>query len=178
MALKATIFKAELQLSDIDRSHFRDYALTIARHPSESDERMMARVVAFARHASERLEFTKGLCADDEPELWSKDLTGAIELWIDLGQPEERRVRRACGRAREVVIYGYHGRAFDIWWEQNQAALAGLENLRVYSLPAEAVKALAGLVRRTMRLQCTLQEGQLWLSDEEQTVLVEPEVRK
>ena len=99
MALKATIFKAELQVSNVDRNYYGDHALTIARHPSETDERMMVRVLAFALHAHPALAFGKGIGADDEPDLWQKDLTGAVDLWIDVGQPDDRRIRRACGRA-------------------------------------------------------------------------------
>ena len=104
MALKATIFKAELQIADMDRNYYHDHALTIARHPSETDERMMVRLLAYALHADETLSFGKGLSTDDEPDLWQKDLTGAIELWIDVGQPDEKRIRKACGRARQVFV--------------------------------------------------------------------------
>ncbi len=117
MALKATIFKVELQVADMDRSYYGDHALTIARHPSETDERMMLRVLAFALHAGPDLAFGKGLSTDDEPDLWQRDLTGAIALWIDVGQPDEKLLRRACGRAREVVVYAY-GRGVDLWWDR------------------------------------------------------------
>src|SRR5690242_18259904 len=105
MALKATIFKADLNIADMDRDYYGDHALTIARHPSETDERMMVRVFAFARHAHERLQFTKGLSADDEPDLWQKSLSDEIELWIDVGQPDEKRVRKACNRSQRVALY-------------------------------------------------------------------------
>ncbi|MCP3669955.1 MAG: YaeQ family protein, partial [Gammaproteobacteria bacterium] len=105
MALKATIFKTEIQVTDMDRNHYQNYAFTIARHPSETDERMLARLLAFSMHAEESLTFTKGLSTDDEPDLWQKSLSGEIELWIDLGQPDEKRIRRACGRARQVVVF-------------------------------------------------------------------------
>jgi uncharacterized protein YaeQ len=109
MALKATIFKAELSVADIDRGVYRDHALTIARHPSETDERMMVRLLAFALHADERLEFGRGLSAEDEPDLSRRDLTGTLEQWIEVGLPDEREVRKACGRAREVFVYAYGG---------------------------------------------------------------------
>jgi len=157
MALKATIFKADLQVADMDRNHYGSHSLTIARHPSETDERMMVRLLAFALHADEALAFTKGLSTDEEPELWQKDLTGSIELWIELGQPDERRIRKACGRARKVVVYNYGGRAAEIWWQQNAERLGALENLRVIDLPADSARALAALARRTMSLTCTIQ---------------------
>lgn len=174
MALTATIFKADLQIADMDRNYYADHALTLARHPSETDERMMVRLLAFALHAGEALQFTKGLCADDEPALWERSLDEEIRLWIDVGLPDARRLRRACGRAREVVLYTYGGRTAGQWWERNARELQRLDNLRVFDLPQEATRALAGLVSRTMRLQCTVQEGQVWLGNAEATVLIEP----
>ena len=105
MALSATIFKIDLNIADMDRNYYADHRLVIARHPSETDERMMVRVLAFACHASDSLQFTRGLSSDeDEPDIWDKDLTGNIETWIDVGQPDPKRVRKACGRARQVFI--------------------------------------------------------------------------
>ena len=173
MALKATIFKAELQIADMDRNYYHDHALTIARHPSETDERMMVRVLAYALHASETLAFGKGLSTDDEPDLWQKDLTGAIELWIDVGQPDEKRIRRACGRAREVYVYSYGGHGAAIWWNQAGAKLERNRNLAVVSVPAAASQALAKLARRNMQLHCTIQDQQVWLGDAEHRVQVE-----
>ena len=177
MALKATIFKALLQIADMDRNYYHDHALTLARHPSETDERMMVRLLAFALHAHEALSFANGLSTDDEPDLWQKDLTGAIELWIDVGLPEERAIRKACGRAGQVCIYSYGGRAADIWWEQCRSKLERSRNLTVFNLPADASKALAGLAQRNMQLQCTIQEGQIWLADKDQSVLVDVTAR-
>jgi uncharacterized protein YaeQ len=173
MALKATIFKADLQIADMDRNYYHEHALTIARHPSETDERMMLRVLAYALHASETLSFGKGLSADDEPDLWQKDLTGAIELWIDVGQPDERRIRRACGRARRVFVYNYGGQGAVIWWNQIGSKLERSGNLTVVSVPATASQALAKLARRSMRLNCTIQDGQVWLADAEERVQVD-----
>ena len=119
MALKSTVVKAELQVSDLDRHYYATHNLTVAQHPSETDERLMVRLLAFALFAEERLEFGRGLSQDDEPDLWLKELTGEIDLWIDLGQPEEARIRKACGRARRAVVVTYSGRSADIWWEKN-----------------------------------------------------------
>lgn len=174
MALKATIFKAELQIADMDRNYYRDHALTIARHPSETDERMMVRLLAYALHASDALTFGKGLSADDEPDLWCKDLTGAIELWIDVGQPDEKRIRRACGRAREVFVYSYGGQGAAIWWDQIGSKLERNGNLTVVSVPTASSQALAKLARRNMQLHCTIQDQQIWLGDSEDRVQVEP----
>ena len=178
MAQNATIFKVTLEIADVDRAYYHDHALTIARHPSETDERMMVRLLAFARHADAALAFGRGLGTDDEPDLWRKDLTGAIDVWIDVGQPDERRIRRAAGRAGAVVVYSYGGRSAGLWWKEAGAGLDRLANLTVVNLPSAATRALAGLVRRTMRLQCTMQDGQIWVADSEQSVAIELEVLK
>jgi len=178
MALNATIFKAELQIADMDRHYYRDHALTIARHPSETDERMMVRVLAFARHADEALLFGKGLSSDDEPDLWQKDLTGAIRVWIDVGLPDEKRTRRACGRADEVFIYSYGGRGADLWWQQTHGKLDRMANLTVVNLPFSIMQALAKLAQRTMQLQCTIQEGQVWIADAAQRIEVDLTILK
>jgi len=171
MALKSTIFKAALQIADMGRGYYADHPLIIARHPSETDERMMLRVLAFALHADPGLSFGKGLSADDEPDLWNRDLTGAIRLWIDVGQPDEKRVRRACGRAHEVVVYTY-GRGADLWWGRSQAALERMQNLRVMRVPVATSQGLAKLAQRTMQLQCTIQDGHVWLGDKDGAVEV------
>lgn len=178
MALKATIFKAELQIADMDRGHYGDHALTIARHPSETDERMMVRVLAFALNAADGPAFTKGLSTGDEPDLWIINPTGTIERWIEVGQPDERRLRRACGRARRVVVYSYGGRAAGTWWLQNAEALGRLGNLEVVDLPGTAAAELATLASRTMRLSCTVQDGEIWLDDGERQVHLSPVRRK
>ncbi len=177
MALKSTIFKIELHIADLDRNYFQTHALTLARHPSETDARMMVRVVAFMLHAHEALEFGKGLSTEDEPDLWRKDLTGAIEQWIDVGLPEERRLRRACGRAAHVSVVTYGGRTAELWWEQNQSQLTKLDKLTVINLPQVQVEVLAAWVTRTMQINCTVQEGELWLVIEGETLHLVPEVR-
>ena len=173
MALKATIFKVELRIVDMDRAYYHDHALTIARHPSETDERMMARVLAFALHAHEALIFANGMSVDDEPDLWQKDLTGAIELWIDVGQPDEKRIRKACGRATAVFIYSYSGHSAVVWWGQVSGKLERVKNLTVINLPPAAIQSLATLAQRSMQFQCTIQDRQIWISDEKDTVHID-----
>jgi len=173
MASNATIFKAMLQIADMDRNYYQDHALTLARHPSETDERMMARLLAFVRHAHEALVFGRGISAENEPDLWQKDLTGNIELWIEVGQPDEKEIRRACGRAQQVCLYTYGGRGADLWWTQNREKLERVGNLTVMNLPLDASRALAGLAQRSMQLQCTLQEGQIWLGNGNDVVQIE-----
>jgi len=164
MALKATICKAELNIADMDRGYYADHALTLAQHPSENDERLMLRLLAFVLHAHEYLAFTKGLSDPDEPDLWQKDLTGAIDVWIDLGQPDEKRVLKACGRSRQVVVVTY-GNAAPIWWEGIAPKLERARNLSVQRLVASGDTPLAGFAQKNMTLQCTVQDGQIWLSD-------------
>jgi uncharacterized protein YaeQ len=172
MALKATICKASLQVADMDRNYYADHALTIARHPSETDERMMARILAFALNAHERLEFGKGLSEQDEPDLWQKDLTGLVEHWIEVGQPDDKRVLRACGRAGRVSVYAYGNRA-DLWWKPIAEKVERAKNLAVWRIPVEAVQAVGMLAERSMQLQCTVQEGQVYFSAGEKTVQLE-----
>lgn len=172
MALKATIFKATLQIADMDRNYYAEHLLTIARHPSETDERMMVRVLVFALHAQEHLELGKGLSDPDEPDLWRKDLTGLIEEWIELGQPDDRNVIRACGRARQVFVYGFN-RSAEPWWQLAEPKLARAKNLTVRRITtATPEPTLASLAQRTMQLHCTIQDGQVWLGDGERTVAV------
>ena len=178
MALKSTIFKAELQVSDLDRNHFATHSLTIARHPSETDERMMMRVLAFALNADEALEFGRGLSAEGEPDLVKRDLTGAIDLWIDVGLPDEREVRKAAGRANEVKVYLYGGRSAAQWWTQNEAALARLRNLSVLEIPASVAGTVTSLAERNMRIDCTIQDSQMWLAANGDTLHFEPVVLK
>jgi uncharacterized protein YaeQ len=176
MALNATIFKADLQIADMDRHYYNSHALTIARHPSETDERMMVRVLAFARHAHEALSFAKGLSDNDEPDIWQKDLTGAIDLWIEVGQPEEKRILKACGRADQVVLYTYGGHGASIWWNQISPKLARLKNLTVINVAPATTQALAGMAQRNMQLQCTVEDGDIWLGSNDGTVQVEMSV--
>jgi len=175
MALKSTVFKAELTISDMDRNYFQEHSLTIARHPSENDERMMVRILAFALHAHEHLSFTKGIgsTSAEEPDIWQKDLTGDVDVWIEVGQPDEKRIKKACKRAKEVFIYTYSGRGADVWWEQMKGKVGRFQNLKVRSLTHAQCKLLSELAERTMQLQFTVQDRQIWVSSESNTVQIE-----
>jgi uncharacterized protein YaeQ len=175
MAIKATVFKATLQIADMDRHYYADHSLTLARHPSETDERMMVRLLAYALYADYALTFGKGISSDDEPDLWQKDLTGAIERWIEVGLPDERIIRKACGRAKQVVVISY-GRAADIWWNENRDKLQRLNNLTVLKLDSGTTLALAALASRTMQLQCTIQEGHIMMTSDAGMIEVEPKL--
>jgi uncharacterized protein YaeQ len=174
MALKSSIHKTALNVADMDRHVYDDFSFTIARHPSETDERMMLRIMAFALHASQQLEFGKGISTDDEPDLWQKSLSGEIELWIDLGTPDASRLRKACGRSLEVVLYCYGGRTVPVWWEKNRRELKRPRNLSVFSIDDEACAELAAMARANMELQCTIEDGEAWISDNQQRVLLAP----
>ncbi len=177
MALNATIHKVELQISDMDRNYYATHALTLARHPSETEERLMVRLLAFALYASERLEFGKGLSDEDEPALWRKAYTDEIELWIDVGHPDETRIRKACGRSRQVVVINYGGHVAELWWNKVGAALVRHKNLTVLDIPVSTVADLVALLQRGMRLQCLIQDGELQLLSDADAVAVDPVVR-
>ncbi len=179
MALKATIHKANLQIADMDRSLYVDHAVTIARHPSETDERMMVRLLALALHLPSdnkrgRLELASGLSDTDEPDLWQKDLTGQIVHWIDIGQPDDRRILKACGRAERVTVIAYSP-GTPIWWRGIAGKLARTRNLEVWQLPAEQSGELATLAQRGMQLQVTVQDGTVWVGDGKRSVEIHPQ---
>lgn len=173
MASNATIYKAVLQIADMDRQYFQDHALTLARHPSETEERMMIRLLAFALHADEALSFGRGVSTEDEPALWQRDLTGAIDYWIEIGQPDEKLLRQACGRSKQVILYTYGARSAEVWWANQRSTLDRLKNLAVTLLPMESVRALAEMARPTMQLQWTIQDGHIWIADCPQTLHLE-----
>lgn len=176
MALKSTIYKIDLQIADMDRHYYASHNLTLARHPSETDERLMVRLIAFILYANEALSFGKGLSDDDEPDLWQKDLTGAISLWIDVGLPDEREIRKACGRSAQVVVVLYGGRVADMWWENNSKALLKLNNLTVINLPD--TQEIADAASRGMNISATIQDGQILLGHESGSVEINPVVLK
>jgi uncharacterized protein YaeQ len=165
MALKATIYKATVNVADLDRNQFLDTTLTLARHPSETQERMMLRLLAWLKLADERLQFTRGLSAEDEPEAWLLNDHLGIDLWIELGLPDERRIKKACSQSKDVALFTYNDRAAQIWWQQNQTKLAGFKNLSIWYLDDEQLAKLSEFATRTMALQATIQDGTIWLSD-------------
>ena len=173
MASNATIYKAALQIADMDRQYFQDHALTLARHPSETEERLMVRVLAFALHADEALVFGRGVGAEGEPALWQRDETGTIDLWIEIGQPDEKTLRQACSRSTQVVVYVYGARSAEAWWEHQRPSLDRLKNLSVTLLPMESVRVLGEMARPSMQLQWTIQDGHIWIADGTQTLHIE-----
>jgi len=174
MALRATIYKAEIHVADNDRAYYGSHAVTVARHPSETDERLMVRLLAYALlvDGDEGLAFTRGLSETDEPDLWRLDLTGAIRQWIEVGLPDERRILRACGRAEEVIVFAY-GRGAEVWWAGVRDRVARAGNLTVYALPAEATRALAELAERGMSLNVNVTDRSAWVSTDRGEATVE-----
>jgi uncharacterized protein YaeQ len=175
MALKATVYKVQLNIADMDRGYYADHALTLACHPSETEERLMVRILTFALYASADLQFTRGLSSEDEPDLWQKDLTGAIVHWIELGLLDESRIRKGAHRAERVTVVTYGERAPHIWWEKIRGSLARFDNLTVLHLPATATAALVPELSRSMQMQVSVQDGSLWVSVNQAQVEVRPE---
>ena len=182
MALKSTIFKANLQIADIDNNYYADHTLTLARHPSETDERMMVRLCALALQAHTlsslcngdgTLAFGAGLSDPDEPDVWLRDFTGLTRVWIEVGQPEDKPLIKACGKSDQVVLYSFN-HAAEVWWRGMESKLSRPQNLRVYRVPTLASQALIPLAQRSMQLQATVQEGVLTLGDASRTVDIEP----
>ena len=182
MATKSTIFKANLQIADIDHGYYADHALTLARHPSETDERMMVRLCALALQAHRlqtvcggdgTLAFGAGLSDPDEPDVWLRDFTGLTRLWIEVGQPEDKPLNKACNKADSVVLYAF-GQAADIWWRSIETKLTRLKNLEVWRIPSVTALELKPLAQRNMALQATVQEGSLMLGDGVHNVHIEP----
>ncbi|BBL99980.1 YaeQ family protein [Microbulbifer sp. GL-2] len=178
MALKATIFKSKVQIADMDRDYYAEHQLTLARHPSETDERMMVRLLAFAHNAADSLEFTRGLSSDEEADLWQKNLSGEIDLWIEVGLPTEERLRKASNRAARVLVYSYGRRTAPVWWHKLESPLARFDNLRVYHLAAEATEQLAAMAERNMDFSITIQDGHIWLADGTNNAEITPEIWK
>ena len=165
MALKATIYKAMVNVADLDRNQFLDATLTLARHPSETQERLMLRLLAWIKHAHERLQFTRGLSAEEEPDAWLRNDHLGIDLWIEMGLPDERRIKKACTQAAEVALFAYNSRAAEIWWQQNKSKCTQYSNLSVWYLDDEQLAQLSAFAERTMNFQATIQDGAIWLSD-------------
>lgn len=175
MALKPTIYKVDLNLSDIDRNHFANYPLTLALHPSENLERLSARLLAFCFNADEQLSFSRGLSTADEPALWNVSLDDRIVQWIDVGQPEPERLKKACGRSEQVSVYAF-GRGVETWWDLNSAAIAALTKVSVQRIPQSSIEQLAASWQRTLSLDVTITEGIAYINIGDESLQVTPEV--
>jgi uncharacterized protein YaeQ len=178
MAQNATIYKVELGVSDMDRHYYETHKLTVAKHPSETDERLMVRLLAFALNADEHLEMTKGLSTDDEPDIWQKSLSGELDVWIALGLPSEKVLRQSCAKSGKVIVYAYGGRPAEVWWDKVKGSTTRFDNLTVLGLSEAETTALAGLASRAMKMQVNIQDGEVMVSVDEGMVYVTPEVWK
>lgn len=174
MAQKATIYKVELSVSDMDRHYYETHKLTVAKHPSETDERLMVRVLAFALNAHEHLEMTKGISTDDEPDIWQKSLGGELDLWVALGLPSEKVLRQSCGRASKVIVYSYGGRTAEMWWEKIKNSTIRFTSLQVMNLSGKDTRDLGDLANRSMKLQVNIQDGEVMISFDDNIVYVTP----
>jgi len=175
MATKSTVIKVKLAIADMDRHYYQTHSLTLARHPSENDQRLMARLLAFALNASESLSFSSSLSSDDnEPELSEKSLTGDILLWVSFGTPDEKWLRKASSRAQKVQVFAYGANSVPVWWQQNQKALERYDNLSIWELPESELADMASLVSRGMTLQCNISEGEISVSSETGSYNLEP----
>ncbi|MFG6083804.1 YaeQ family protein [Paracoccus litorisediminis] len=174
MAQNATIYKIELSVSDMDRHYYETHKLTVAKHPSETDERLMVRMLAFALNAHEKLELTKGLSADDEPDIWQKQLSGELDLWVALGLPSEKVVRQSCSKAKAVVVYSYGGKTAEIWWNKIKNSTARFANLQVVNFSEKDTAELGKQASRTMKLQVNVQDGDVMVSVDGNIVYVTP----
>jgi uncharacterized protein YaeQ len=174
MAQKATIYKVELSVSDMDRHYYETHNLTVAKHPSETDERLMVRILAFALNAHEHLEFTRGISTDDEPDIWQKSLSGELELWVELGLPGEKILRQSCGKANEVIVYCYGGSTAQVWWEKIKNRTARFNNLQVTNFSKKDTSELGKLASRSMNLQVNIQNDDVMVSLSNSIVYVTP----
>ena len=174
MAQKATIYKVELSVSDMDRHYYETHKLTVAKHHSETDERLMVRLVAFALNAHEHLEMTKGLSTDDEPDIWQKSLSGELDVWVALGLPSEKVIRQSCGKAGRVILYPYGGKTAEMWWDKVKNSTTRFDNLQVVNLAEAETDALAKLASRTMKLQVNIQDGEVMVSVDDSMVYLTP----
>ena len=177
MALKATIYKATIHLSDMDRNYYDTLQLTIAQHPSETDKRMMVRLIAFVLNAHQDLQFGKGVSDEDEAAIWQINYSEEIKLWIELGQIDEKRIKKACNRSKQVKLYCY-GRGVEPWWKQIASKLEQFDTLSIEQFSETTIDALTKLINRTMEFQCSIQDGQLWLTAGDDTLLIETTVLK
>lgn len=182
MALKSTIFKATLQVADIDHNYYADHSLTLARHPSETDERMMVRLAALALQAHQlqdlcggdgTLAFGAGLSDPSDPDVHLTDFTGRKRVWMEVGQPEDKPLLKACSQADLVLVYCY-AYSSEIWFKAIEGKLSRMDRLQVWRLPTEATQALAALAERSMQLQATVMDSVLTLSSERGSVSLEP----
>ncbi len=175
MAIKPKVFKITLQIADIDRHYYNEHLLTIAQHSSETDERAMIRILAFALNANDTLSFAEGISDSAQADVWDRDHNEQIKLWVSVGLPEEKLIRKAVSRAEHVIVYSYGGRGADVWW--NKLKLDTYKNLKVVNFLDEDTKNLATLLVSGMKINFTIQEGEIMVANESKSVILTPQIR-
>ena len=176
MAAKATIYKALVNIANMDKNYYEEHSLTLAQHPSENNLRLMIRLIAFILNANDTLIFCKGISQDDEPDLWQKSLSGDIEMWIDLGQPDEKRIKKACGRSQKVIIYTFKESIASTWFNQIENSLNRFKNLKIIYLNINGDIEL--LTKRSMTIQCNIIDNELTLMDDDNSVVITQDIYK
>jgi uncharacterized protein YaeQ len=164
MALNATMYRFGIQISDLDRGYYDQVSLHVAQHPSETLERVTVRLFAWCLHADPQLAFSRGLSTEDEPDLWQHNYSGEIELWIEVGLPDIKRLRKAAGRAKAVVVYAYGGQAMQHWLQHNHRDLLKIDNIEIRHLDQNVVDAFANTIQRTMEISCMIQDSVMILN--------------
>ncbi len=177
MALKSTIYKVNVELANMDQHYYDSLQLTIARHPSETEQRLIIRIICYILNAHPDLKFGKGISNEEEATIWQINYSNEIDLWIELGQLDEKRLKKACNKAKKVKLYCY-GTSTDIWWSQIKSKVNKLDYLSVEKFDHSITDSLIKLISKTMEFQCSIQDGQLWLSSENETLLIETEKLK
>ncbi|WP_305046849.1 YaeQ family protein [Geoalkalibacter sp.] len=168
MALPSTIHRAVVQLSDVDRGIYETLQVTLARHPSETAQRLVLRLLAYAVCHAPELSFTKGICAGDEPDLWIREPDGRVKLWIEVGTPEPQRLLKACRHAEQVVLLTAGPGRFR-WDAQYRELLTGLDNVRVLGVDYDFVSQVATGLERSITWELTISGGSLYLTSAKQT---------
>jgi uncharacterized protein YaeQ len=183
MAIKSVIYKVNIGIADIDHGYYADHVLTIAKHPSETDERMMIRLFAFAMQAHQLdtmcngdavIAFGPGLSDAGEPDVYIKDFTDQFQVWIEVGQPDDRAIIKACNKSEKAFVYAYQ-HASHVWFKGIETKLTRLSNLEIYYIDYELSAQLESMAKRTMQLQATIQEGQVMFSDGDRSIDITPQ---
>lgn len=158
----------------MDRHYYETHRLTVARHPSETEGRLMLRILAFALNAHEALEMTRGISTEGEPDIWQKSRSGELEVWVTLGLPSEKLLRQSCSKAGKVVVYAYGGKSAEVWWDKARAGAERFDNLQVTCLSEADMEKLGTLANRAMKLQVNIQDGEVMVAAEDRFITLTP----
>lgn len=173
MALGATVCKAFVDISDIDRGFYESRALTIAQHPSETPARMMLRLMAWILFAGDKTEFGRGLSTDGDPDVFETNDAGDIYRWIEVGCPDIKTLRRAAGKSEDVVVIAYDEARIEPWWQSRKGDLSKIDKLSVRWISDEDLEKIAAMAARNMKFAATLQDGVIWIADESRNIEIE-----